>query len=229
MHITINAILLLLFNCPVTSDSLQCYGLQYSIPPGPSPYRGVCPSSCPLHQWCHPDISSSDVLFYSAFFPASRSFPMSWLFALGNQSIGTSASTSVLSGDIQSWFPLRLTGFISLLYKGLSRVFSSSTVQKHQFSSILPSLCKVQLSEPYVTTGKTIALTIRTFVGKVMSLLFKIGSRFVISLLPKTSCLLISGLQSPSAVILEPNAIWKHLTNFMWQNKVFYCKHSFNE
>ena len=97
-------------------------------------------------------------------FPASGSFPMSWPFASGGQSIG--ASASVPPKSIQGWFPLRSTGLISLLSRGLSRVFSSTTVRKHQFFFI------VQLSHPYVTTGKTITLTVWTFVGKVMSLLF---------------------------------------------------------
>ena len=102
----------------------------------------VCPSSCPLHQWCHPAISSSDALF--AFcpqsLPASGTFPVSWLFTSDDQNTGASASASVFPMSIQGWFPLRLTGLISLLSKGLSRVFSSTTVWRHQFFGILPSL-----------------------------------------------------------------------------------------
>ena len=95
----------------------------------------ACSNSCPSSQWCHPTISSSFVLFSSCFqsFPASGSFPMSQFFASGGQSIGVSASASVLPMNIQDWFPLGLTGLISLQSKGLSRVFSNTTVQKHQF------------------------------------------------------------------------------------------------
>ena len=96
-------------------------------------HPGACLNSCPLNQWCHPTISSSLTHFFSCLqsFPASVSFPMSWLFASGGQSIG--ASGSVLPMNIQDWFPLGWTGWISLQSKGLSRVFSSTTVQKHQF------------------------------------------------------------------------------------------------
>ena len=103
--------------------------------PCPSPTPGVYSSSCPSSRWCHPAISSSVILFSSSpqSLPASGSFPMSQLFAWGGQSIGVSASTSVLPMNIQGWFSLGWTGWISLLSKGLSRVFSSTTVQKHQF------------------------------------------------------------------------------------------------
>ena len=95
--------------------------------------------SCPLSRWCHPTISSSVTLFSSCLqsFPASGSFPVRWLFASGGQSIGASASASVLPKSIQGWFPLRVTGLISLLSKGISRVFPSTTVWKHQFFSWL--------------------------------------------------------------------------------------------
>ena len=127
---------------------------------------------------------------------------MSQLFISGGQSIGVSASISVLPMNIQDWFPLGWTGWISLQSKGLSRVFSNTTVQKHQFFG-----AQLQLSHPYMTTGKTIALTRQTFVGKVMSLLFNMLSRLVITFLPRSKRLLISWLQSPSAVILEPKKI----------------------
>ena len=131
----------LLFSPQVMSYPLQPHGLQHSRLLCSSPSPWVCPSSCPLNQWCHPTISSSVTFFFCPqSFPASGSFPMSWLFALGGQQIGASASTSVFPVSSQGWFPLRLTGFISLLSKGLSRVFSSTTVQKHQFFSALPSL-----------------------------------------------------------------------------------------
>ena len=129
---------------------------------------------------------------------------MSWLFTSGGQSIGISASASVLPMNIWDWFPLGLTGLISLQSKGLSRVFSNTTVQKHQLFSTQVSLWSNFLSHPYMTTGKTIALTRRTFVGKIMSLLLNMLSRLVITFLPRSKHLLISWLQSPSEVILEP-------------------------
>ena len=133
---------------------------------------------------------------------------MSQLFTSGGQSIGVSASTSVLPMNIQDWFPLGLTGLISFQFKGLSRVFSNTTVQKHQFfEAQLFFFFIVQLSHPYMTTRKTIALIRWTFVGKIMSLLFNMLSRLVITFLPRSKSLLISWLQSPSAVILEPPKI----------------------
>ena len=127
---------------------------------------------------------------------------MSQLFASGGQSIG--ASASVLPMNIQSWFPVEWTGLISLLSKGLSRVFSNTTIQKRQFFGTQPFLLSSCHIHPYMTTGKTIALTIQTFVGKVTSLLFNTLSRFVIAFLPRRKHLLISWLHSPSVVILEP-------------------------
>ena len=111
------------------------HGLQHARPPCPSPTPGVYSNSCPLSQWCHPTISSSVIPFSSCpqSFPASESFPMSQLFASGGQSNGVSASTSVLSVNTQDWSPLGWTGWISLQSKGLSRVFSNTTVQKPQF------------------------------------------------------------------------------------------------
>ena len=131
-----------------------------------------------------PSISSYVISFCSCLqsFPASGSFQMSQFFASGGPSIGVSASASVLPMNIQDWFPLGLTGWISLQSKGLTRVFSNTTVQK---ASILwcSAFFIVQLSLLYVTTGKTIALTRQTFVGKVMSVLFNILSRLVIAFL----------------------------------------------
>ena len=123
------------FNCSVVSDSLQPHGLQHARAPCPSPTPSVYSNSCPLSRWCHPTISSYVIPFSSCLqsFPASESFPMSQLFASGGQSIGLSASASVLPINIQDWFPLGWTGWISLPSKGLSRVFSNTTVQKHQF------------------------------------------------------------------------------------------------
>ena len=157
-----------------------------------------------LSQWCHPTISSSVIPFSSLLqsFPASGSFQMSQFFTSGGQSIGVSASTSVLPMIIQDWFPLAWTGWISLQSKGLSRVFSNTTVQNHELFSA-QNFFIIQLSHPYMTTGKTIALTRWTFVGKVMSLLFNMLFRLVIGFPPRSKHLLISWLQSPSAVILE--------------------------
>ena len=132
---------LLLFSCSVMSDSLWLYGLQHTSLPCPSPSPGACSNSCPLSQWCHPNISSSVIPFSSCLqsFPASGSFLMNRVFVSGGQSIGVSVSVSVFSMNIQDWFPLGLTGLISLLSKGLSKVFSSITTWKHQFFSAQPS------------------------------------------------------------------------------------------
>ena len=138
-----------------------------------------------IESWCHPIISSSVLPFSSHLqsFPSSGSFQMSQFFASSGQSIGVSASTSVLPMNTQDWSPLAWTGWISLQSKGLSKVFSNSTVQKHLQHS---AFFIVQLSHPYMTTGKTIALTRRIFVDKAMSLLFKMLSRLVITFLPRS-------------------------------------------
>ena len=129
------------FSCSVVSYSLRSHGLQHSRPPCPSPTSGVYWNSSSLSRWCHPTISSSVVPFSSRLqsFPGSVSFQMSQLFASGGQSIRVSASASVLPVNIQGWSPLGWTGWISLQSKGLSRVFSNTTVQKHQFFSAQPS------------------------------------------------------------------------------------------
>ena len=161
----------------------------------------------PSSQWCHPAISSSVVPFSSCpqSLPSAESFPMSQLFTWGGQSIGVSALASFLSKNTQDWSPSKWTGWISLQSKGLS-----SLLQHHSSkASIL--WCSVfftaQLSHPHMTTGKTIALTRRTFVAKVMSLLLNMLSKLVITFLPRSKCLLISWLQLPSAVIWEPKKI----------------------
>ena len=130
------------FSPSVMSNSLWPYGLQNARLPCPSPTTRACSNSCPLSRWCHPIISSSVVPSSSCLqsFPASGSFPMSQFFTSGGQSIGVSALASVLPMNIQDWFPLGWTGWISLQSKGLSRVFSNITVQKHQFFSTQPSL-----------------------------------------------------------------------------------------
>jgi len=228
----------------VVSDSLWPHGLQHARLPCPSLSPRVCSNSCPLNQWCHITILSFIIPFSSCLqsFPALRSFPVSQLFSSSGQSIGTSASASVLPMNIQSWFPLGLTGWISLQSNGLSRVFSKTTVQKHQFFSTQPSLWSnfhshtwkslshvwhfvipivhgilqarileweaFTFSKDLPTQGsnpglpqcrwilyqlsnkgspihnyweKNIALTIQNFVDKVMSLLFNMLSRFVIT------------------------------------------------
>ena len=154
------------------SDSLRPHGLQHARLLCPSLSPGACSNSCPLSQWCHPTISSSVIPFSSCLqsFPASGSFQMSQFFVSGGQSIGVSASTSVLPMNIQDWFPLGWTGWISLLSKELNE----SLLQHHSSkASILQrsAFFTVQLSHLYMTTGKTIALTRQTFVSKVMSLL----------------------------------------------------------
>ena len=184
------------FSPSVMSDSLRPHESQHAKPPCASPTPGVHSNSCPSSRWCHPAISSSVVPFSSCSqsLPASESFPTSQLFAWGGQSTGVSAFTSFLPKNTQGWSPLVWTGWISLQSKGLSRVFPSTTVQKHQFFST-QLFFTVQLSHPYMTTGKTIALTRRTFVGKVMSLLFNMPSKLVISFLPRSKRLLISWQQ----------------------------------
>ena len=171
------------------SDSLQPHGLQHSRLLCPSPTPEAC--SCPSIWSCHPIISSSVIPFSSCLqsFPASGSFPMSQLFTSGGQSIGVSASASVLPVNIEDWFPLGWTGWISLLSKGLSRVFSNTTVQKRQFFGAQPSLWSISHICTW-PTGKTMALTIWTFVGKVMSLLYNTLSRFVVAFLSRSKRLL---------------------------------------
>ena len=123
------------FSCSVVSNSLWPHGLQHTRPPCPSPTPRVYSNSCPLRWWCHPTISCSVVPFSSCpqYFPASGSFWMTQFFTSDGQSIRVSASASVLPMNIQDWFPLGWTGWISFQPKGLSRVFSNTTVQKHQF------------------------------------------------------------------------------------------------
>ena len=145
------------FSRSVVSNSLWPHGLRHARPPCPSPIPRAC--SCSSSWWCHPTVSFS-IFPFSCLqsFPASGSFPVSQFFISGGQSIGTSASTSVLPMNIQDWFPLGLTGWISLQSKGLSRVFSNSSK-----ASILQhsAFFMVQLSHLYMTTGKTIVLTRR--------------------------------------------------------------------
>ena len=168
------------------SDSLWPQGLQYARLPCPSPTSRACSNSCPLSQWCHPN-TSSVVPFSSCLqsFPASRSFPISQFFPPCGQSIGASASASVLPMNIRDWFPLGWTGWISLQSKRLSRVFSSSTVQRHEFFGTQP----FSLFSSHIHTWlleKTVASTRWTFVDKIISLLFNMLSRLVIAFLPRS-------------------------------------------
>ena len=177
------------------SDSLQSHGLQHTRLPCPSLTPGVYPNACPLSWWCHPTISSFVVPFSRLqSLPASGSFQISQLFTSGGQSIGVSVSASVHPMNIQDWFPLGWTGVLAVqgtLKTLLQHHSSKASILRH--SAFLID----QLSHPYMTTGKTIALTRWTFVGKVMSLLFNMLSSLVIAFLPRSKCLLISWLQSP--------------------------------
>ena len=192
-------------SCPTLSDPMDC-----STPGFPVHHQLPELTQTHVHQ-----VSDAIQPFHPLLSPSPPSFDLSLnqglfqLFSSGSQIIGVSASASVLPVNTQDWSPLGWTGCISLLTKGLSRVFSDTTVQKHQFFHLQLSLWSN--SHPNMTTGKTIALTRRTFVGKVMSLLFNMLSRLVITFLLRSKCLFISWLQSPSAVILEPKKI-KSLT-----------------
>ena len=202
-------------SCP----TLQPHGPQHAKPPCPSPAPGVYSNSCALSCWCHPTILFSVISFSSCLqsFPASGSFQMSQLFTSGGWSIGVSASTSVLPMNTQDWSPL---GWISFRMDLLAVQGTHKSLLEHHSSkaSVLQhsAFFTALLSYPYMTTGKTIALTRWTFVGKVMSLIFNRLSRLVIAFLPRSNRLLISWLQSPPAVILEPQKI-----------KVWLCFHYF--
>ena len=166
------------FSHSVVSDSFRPHESQHARPPCPSPSPGVHPNSCPSSWWYHPTISSSVVPFFSCpqSLPASESFPMSQLFSWGGQSIGVSALASFLPKKSQGWSPLQWICLDLLAVQGTLK----SLLQHHSSkASILwcSAFFTVHLSHPYVTTGKIIALTRRTFVGKVMSLLFNMLSR----------------------------------------------------
>ena len=147
------------FSCSVVSDSLRPHESQHARPPCPSPTPGVHPNPCPSSRWCHPAISSSVIPFSSCpqSPPSIRVFSNSQLFAWGGQTIEVSALASVLPMNTQDWSPLGWTGWISLQSKGLSRVFSNTTVQNHQLFSA-QAFFTVQLSHPYMTTGKNHSL-----------------------------------------------------------------------
>ena len=203
------------FSCSAVSESLWPHESQHARPPCPSPTPEAYSNSCPLSQWCHPTISSSVVPFSSCpqSFPASGSFLMSQLFEAGGQSIGVSASTSVLTMNTQDWSS-RMDWLDLLAVQGTLKTllqYHSSKASIFRHSAVF----EVQLSHPYMTSGKTIALTRQIFVGKIMSLLFNMLSRLVITFLPRSKRLLIPWLKSPSAVIWEP------------KNKVCDCFHCF--
>ena len=167
------------FSGSVVSNSVPPHGLQHTRPPCLSPPApGACSNTYPSSQWCHLTISSSVVPFFSSlqFFPASESFPVSQFFTSGGQSIGVSASTSVLPMNTQDWSPFGWTGWISWQSNGLSRVFFNTTVQKHQFFSTQLSLWFSSHIHMWLLE-KIIVLTIRIF--SVMSLLFNVLFRFV--------------------------------------------------
>ena len=150
-------------SCSVVSGPLWLHGQQHARPPCPSSTPRVYSNSCPLRLWCHPTISSSVIPFSSCpqSFPTSRSFQMSQLFASGGQTIGVSASTSVLPMNTHDWSPLGWTGWISLQSKGLSRVFSNTTVQKHQFFG-------AQLSSDSIFKSRDITLPTKVHLVKAM-------------------------------------------------------------
>ena len=196
------------FSHSVMSNSLWPHEWQHARPPCPSPTPGIHSNSCPSSWWCHPTISFSVIPFSSCLQPflASGSFPVSLFFTSCGQLIGVSASASVLPMNIQRWFPSRWTDWNLLAVQGTLK----SLLQHHSSkASILQcsALFIVQLLHSYMTSGKTIAFTRWTFVGKVMSLFFNMLSRLVITFLPRSKCLLISWLQSPPAVMLEPRKI----------------------
>ena len=200
------------------SSSLWPHGLQHARPPCLSPNSGVHPNPCPVIRWCHSTISSSVIPFSSCLqsFQASESFPMSQPFTSGGHNIGVSASSISLSNEYSGLISFRIDWPELLLavqgtLKSLLQHHSSKTsILQHSDFFI------VQFWHPYVTTGKTIALNRQTFVGKVISLLFNMLSRLVIAFLQRSKRLLISWLQSPSAVLLGSQ-----------ENKVSYCFHCF--
>ena len=183
--------------CSVTKSSLmRSHEIQYKRLPYSSLSSRVCSNSRPLCQWCHLTISFSVISFSSCSqFSQHQGHFQSWVFASHGQSIGTSAS--VLPVNIQDWLPI--DWFDLLAFQGTHSSLLQHHNSKHQFLAL--SFFMVQLSHPYMTTGKG------AFVGKVMSLLFNTLSRFVITFLPRSKCLLISSVLSPSTVILEPKKI----------------------
>ena len=202
------------FRHSVMSNSLQPHGLQHTRPPCLLPTPGVYSNSCSLSRWCHPIISSSVV-------PFTPHFNLCQLKVFSNESVLHIRWPNYQSFSFSISPSNEYSGLISFRMNWLDLLAVQGTVKnllQHHSSkaSILQhsAFFTVQLSHPYMTTGKTIALTRWTFVGKVMSLLFNMLSRLVITFLPRSKCLLISWLQSPSAVILEPTKIVSHCFHF---------------
>ena len=195
------------------SKSLRPHGLQHARPLCPSPTHGAYSNSCPLSQWCHSTISYSVVPFTSCFqsFPASGSFPMSWLCIRWPKYCSFSISPS---NEYSGLISFRIDWALELF--AVQGTLKSLLQQHSSKASILQ--CSIffmfQISHPYMTTKKTIALTIWTFVGKGMSLLFNTLSSFGIAFLPRSKHLLISWLQSPSAMILEPRKTVCHCFHY---------------
>ena len=188
------------FSRSVVSDSLQPHGLQHTRPPCPSPTPGACSNSCPLSQWCHPTISSSVIPFSSHFqsLPASESFPMSQFFTSGSQSIRVSASVISPCNEYSGLISFRIDWLDLLAVQGTPK----SLLQHHssKASILRHSVFIIQLPHPYMTTTrKTIALIRRIFCNML--------SKLVITFHPRNKPLLISWLQSPSAVSLKPKKI----------------------
>ena len=198
----------------VVSDSLRPHELQHARPPCPSPTPGVHPDSCLLSRWCHLTTSSSVITFSSCpqSLPASGSFPMNQLFTWGGEKYWSFSFSISPSNEHPRLICFRMDWLDLLAVQGTLK----SLLQHHSSkASVLrcSAFFTVQLSHPYMTTGKTITLTKWTFVGKVMSLLLNMLFRLIITFLPRSKHLLISWLQSPSAVILEPPKI-KSVTAF---------------
>ena len=202
-----------LFSCSVVSNSLWSHGLQHTRRPCPSPFPGACSNSCPLSQWCHPNhlILCPPLLLLPKIFPSIKVFsnesvlrirwPKYWSFSF---SISPSNEYSGLISFRIDW--LDLLAVQGTLKSLLQHHSSKASILWHS------AFFMIQLSHSSMTTGKTIALTIQTFVGKVMSLLFNTLSRFAIAFFPRNKHLLISWLQSPSAVILEPKKIKSYVS-----------------
>ena len=196
------------FSPSVVSDSLWPHESQHARPPCPSSTPRVYSNSCSSSWWRHPAILSSVIPFSSCpqSLPASGSFPISQLFSWGGQSIKSFSFSVSPSNEHSGLISLRMDWLDLLAVQGTLK----SLLQHHSSKAYIlrhSAFFTVQLSHPYMTTGKTIAVTRRTFVGKVMSLLFNMLSRLGITFLPRSKRLLISWLQSPSAVILEPKKI----------------------
>ena len=191
----------LLFSCSVVLESVIPWTAAHQLP-CPSPTPRACSNSCPLSQWCHPIIASSVIPSSSRLqsFPASVSFSMSPFFTSGGQSIGVSGSASVLPMNIQDWFPLGIDWLDLLAVQGtlkslLQHRSSKASILQHS------AFFMVQLSHSYMITGKIIALTIWTFVGKVTSFLFNMLSRLVIAFLPRR-------LVSPFLILSSVIYVW---------------------